>query len=125
MTIKREITKNATTKNTATTTKATGKNTFKFDEKTGILTLKLECEWNKTHTGLKVKHIDDVKTEKSEYKVTVFHDGKGNALKMFKTGFEYESTVKTTKPVAVDPKKLDKLDKDEQDVLLAILAKLQ
>lgn len=123
MTIKKTIT--TTTKNTAKTTKATGKNTFKFDEKTGVLTLKLECEWNKTHTGLKVKHVDDVKTEKSEYKMTVFHDGKGNTLKMFKTGFEYESAVKDEKPLAVDSKKLAKLDKDEQDVLLAILAKLQ
>lgn len=123
MTIKKTIT--TTAKNTAKTTKATGKNTFKFDEKTGVLTLRLECEWNKTHTGLKVKHVDDVKTEKSEYKMTVFHDGKGNTLKMFKTGFEYESGLKNEKPLAVDSKKLAKLDKDEQDVLLAILAKLQ
>lgn len=123
MTIKKTIT--TTAKNTAKTTKATGKNTFKFDEKTGVLTLKLECEWNKTHTGLKVKHVDDVKTEKSEYKMTVFHDGKGNTLKMFKTGFEYESVMKDEKPLAVDSKKLAKLDKEEQDVLLAILAKLQ
>ena len=123
MTIKKTIT--TTAKNTAKTTKATGKNTFKFDEKTGVLTLKLECEWNKTHTGLKVKHVDDVKTGKSEYKMTVFHDGKGNTLKMFKTGFGYESVVKDEKPLAVDSKKLAKLNKDEQDVLLAILAKLQ
>lgn len=123
MTIKKTIT--TTAKNTAKTTKATGENTFKFDEKTGVLTLKLECEWNKTHTGLKVKHVDDVKTEKSEYKMTVFHDGKGNTLKMFKTGFEYESFIKDEKPLAVDSKKLAKLNKDEQDVLLAILAKLQ
>ena len=123
MTIKKTIT--TTAKNTAKTTKAIGKNTFKFDEKTGVLTLKLECEWNKTHTGLKVKHVDAVKTEKSEYQMTVFHDGKGNTLKMFKTGFEYENVVKDEKPLTVDSKKLAKLDKDEQDVLLAILAKLQ
>lgn len=116
MTIKKTIT---------TTTKNTAKNTFKFDEKAGVLTLKLECEWNKTHTGLKVKHVDDVKTEKSEYKVTVFHDGKGNTLKMFKTGFEYESVVKVEKPVTVDKTKLSKLSDDEQSVLMAILQKLQ
>lgn len=121
MTIKKSITTNKTT---VKTTKTTGKNTFKFDEKTGVLTLKLECEWNKTHTGLKVKSVDDVKTEKSEYKMTVFHDGKGNTLKMFKTGFEYESAVKSEKPLAVDPKKLDKLDANEKDALMAILAKL-
>lgn len=123
MTIKKTIT--TTTKNTAKTTKATGKNTFKFDEKTGVLTLKLECEWNKTHTGLKVKHVDDVKTEKSEYKMTVFHDGKGNTLKMFKTGFEYESKIKESKAIAVDPKKLGVLNSDEKDALMAILVKLQ
>lgn len=121
MTIKREITKNATTKNT--TVKATeNKNAFKLNEKSMVLTLTIPVEYNKTGTSLKIK---DLETDPKGYKYMVATDIKGNSIKLFKTGFEYEPKIKTTKPLAVDPTKMSKLDKDEQDVLLAILAKLQ
>lgn len=119
MTIKREIektTKTATTKNTAV------KSSNTFSLKDGVLTLKMPVEFNKTQTGLKIVNL---LTDVKGYKKAEFKDSKGNKITLFKTGFEYESTVNTTKPLAVDPTKMSKLDKDEQDVLLAILAKLQ
>lgn len=121
MTIKREITKNATVKNT--TVKATeNKNVFKLNEKSMVLTLTIPVEWNKSETGLKIK---DLETDPKGYKYMVATDTKGNSIKLFKTGFEFESKVKATKPLAVDPKKLDVLSKDEQSALMAILEKLQ
>lgn len=115
MTIKKSI--NTTTKK-ATTTKATG-NTFTL--KDGILTLKMPVEFNKTQTGLK---INDLIADPKGYKKAVFTDKAGNTLTLFKTGFEYESKIKESKAIAVDPKKLDVLDSDEKDALMAILAKL-
>lgn len=121
MTIKREITKNATTKNT--TVKATeNKNVFKLNEKSMVLTLTIPVEYNKTGTSLKIK---DLETDPKGYKYMVATDTKGNSIKLFKTGFEYEPKIKTTKPIAVDPKKLDALSEDEHTALMAILQKLQ
>lgn len=121
MTIKREITKNATAKNT--TVKATeNKNAFKLNEKSMVLTLTIPVEYNKTGTSLKIK---DLETDPKGYKYMVATDTKGNKIKLFKTGFEYEPKVKKTAPIAVDPKKLDVLSKDEQSALMAILEKLQ
>lgn len=114
MTIKKSITTNKTTKSTA---KAT--NTFSL--KDGVLTLKMPVEFNKTQTGLK---ISDLITDPKGYKKAVFTDKAGNTLTLFKTGFEYESKVKSGKPLAVDPKKLERLDAYEKDALMAILAKL-
>lgn len=115
-TIKKSI--NTTTKKATTTVKTTG-NTFTL--KDGVLTLKMAVEFNKTQTGLK---INDLITDPKGYKKAVFTDKAGNTLTLFKTGFEYESKVKNEKPVTIDTKKLDVLDSDEKDVLMAILAKL-
>ena len=119
MTIKREIEK--TTKTTATKNTAV-KSSNTFSLKDGVLTLKMHVEFNKTETGLK---IVDLLTDVKGYKKAEFKDSKGNKITLFKTGFEYEPKVKATKPLAVDPKKLDVLSKDEQSALMAILAKLQ
>lgn len=116
MTIKKSI--NTTTKKATTTVKATS-NTFTL--KDGILTLKMPVEFNKTQTRLE---INDLTTDPKGYKKAVFTDKAGNTLTLFKTGFEYESTIKTEKPLAIDPKKLDVLDTDEKDALMAILSKL-
>lgn len=115
-TIKKSI--NTTTKKATTTTKATG-NTFSL--KDGVLTLKMHVEFNKTETGLK---INDLITDPKGYKKAVFTDKAGNTLTLFKTGFEYESKVKKEKPIAIDTKKLDVLDANEKDALMAILSKL-
>ena len=116
MTIKKSI--NTANKTTKSTVKATG-NTFTL--KDGILTLKMPVEFNKTQTGLK---INDLITDPKGYKKAVFTDKAGNTLTLFKTGFEYESKVETEKPIAIDTKKLDVLDADERDALMAILSKL-
>lgn len=115
-TIKKSI--NTTTKTTKSTVKATG-NTFTL--KDGVLTLKMAVEFNKTQTGLK---INDLITDPKGYKKAVFTDKAGNTLTLFKTGFEYESKVKNEKPVTIDTKKLDVLDANEKDALMAILSKL-
>lgn len=112
-------------KTTNTTEKATAKNTFTFNESTGVLTLKLQVERTKSGTGLKAVHLTDVKSEKSEYKCVEFSDTKGNVVKLYKTGFDYVPAVKESKGIAVDPKKLAKLDATELSVLESILAKLQ
>lgn len=119
MTIKKTIT---TTKKSNTTAKG---NTFTFNESTGILTLKLEVERTKSGNGFKAKHLTDVKSEKSEYKCVEFSDSKGNVVKLYKTGFDYVPVVKESKGIALDPKKLEKLDSTELSVLESILAKLQ
>lgn len=119
MTIKREIEK--TTKTTATKNTAV-KSSNTFSLKDGVLTLKMHVEFNKTETGLK---IVDLLTDVKGYKKAEFKDSKGNKITLFKTGFEYEPKVKKTAPIAVDPKKLDVLSKDEQSALMAILQKLQ
>lgn len=116
MTIKKSI--NTANKTTKSTVKATG-NTFTL--KDGILTLKMPVEFNKTQTGLK---ISDLITDVKGYKKAIFTDKAGNKLTLFKTGFEYESKIKESKAIAVDPKKLDVLDANEKDALMAILAKL-
>lgn len=116
MTIKKSI--NTANKTTKSTVKATG-NTFTL--KDGILTLKMPVEFNKTQTGLK---IVDLLTDVKGYKKAEFKDSKGNILTLFKTGFEYESKIKESKAIAVDPKKLDVLDDDEKTAFMAILSKL-
>lgn len=117
MTIKREIEKTTKTVNTVKTTTI---NTFSL--KNGVLTLKMNVEFNKTETGLK---IVDLLTDVKGYKKAEFKDSKGNVLTLFKTGFEYSPKVKKTALIAVDTKKLDVLDSNEKDALMAILAKLQ
>lgn len=116
MTIKKSI--NTANKTTKSTVKATGNS---FTLKDGVLTLKMPVEFTKTQTGLK---ITDLITDPKGYKKAVFTDKAGNTLTLFKTGFEYESKIKESKAIAVDPKKLDVLDNDEKDALMAILAKL-
>lgn len=113
-------------KTTKTTEKATAKNTFTFNESTGVLTLKLQVERTKSGTGLKAVHLTDVKSEKSEYKCIEFADTKGNTVRLYKTGFDYTPKVTQTKQIALDPQKLaTKLDSAELSVLESILAKLQ
>lgn len=116
MTIKRQIEK------TANTTESTTKNTFSLNEKTGVLTLKLAVEFNKSGTGLKAKHLS--KIEGKEYQFVEATDKDGNTIRLYKTGFDYEPKVKATKGISINPKKLEKLDKDELSVLESILAKL-
>ena len=117
------IKKTITTKSTTTAKEV--KNTFTFNESTGVLTLKLEVERTKSGNGFKAKHLTDVKSEKSEYKCVEFSDTKGNVVKLYKTGFDYVPVVKESKGIALDPKKLEKLDSTELSVLESILAKLQ
>lgn len=118
-TIKKSINTTATKSNSKEV-----KNTFSFNENTGILTLKLEVERTKSGNGLKAKHLTDIKSEKSEYKCVEFSDSKGNVVKLYKTGFDYVPVVKEPKGISLDPKKLEKLDSTELSVLEAILAKL-
>lgn len=112
-------------KTTNTTEKATVQNTFSYNESTGVLTLKLKVEKTKSGTGLKAVNLTDIKSEKSEYKCIEFADTKGNTVRLYKTGFDYTPKVTQSKPIAVDPKKLAKLDATELSVLESILAKLQ
>lgn len=99
-----------------TTKKATAKrtisnvNTFELDEKSMILKISLPVEWNKTHTGLKAKHVQDV--EGKEYKKLSIVDKTGNEIYLFKTTFGYE-------PADLDTSKLS----DEEQKMLELLMK--
>ena len=110
-----------------TTKKATAKrtisnvNTFELDEKSMILKISLPVEWNKTHTGLKAKHVQDV--EGKEYKKLSIVDKAGNEIYLFKTTFGYEPVVKESKISKAD---LDtsKLSDEEQKMLELLMKKM-
>lgn len=125
MTVKRTIETNKTAKTTAkkSTTKRTipNVNTFELDEKSMVLKISLPVEWNKTHTGLKAKHVQDV--EGKEYKKLSIVDKAGNEIYLFKTTFGYEPVVKESKISKAD---LDtsKLSDDEQKMLKLLMKKM-
>lgn len=125
MTVKRTIETNKTAKTTAkkSTTKRTisNVNTFELDEKSMVLKISLPVEWNKTHTGLKAKHVQDV--EGKEYKKLSIVDKVGNEIYLFKTTFGYEPAVKQTKISKTD---LDtsKLSDEEQKMLELLMKKM-
>ena len=125
MTVKRTIETNKTAKTTAkkSTTKRTisNVNTFELDEKSMILKISLPVEWNKTHTGLKAKHVQDV--EGKEYKKLSIVDKVGNEIYLFKTTFGYEPVVKESKISKAD---LDtsKLSDEEQKMLELLMKKM-
>lgn len=113
-TVKKSIDTNKTIVNT--------ENTFKFDEKKGILTITIPVEFNKTGTVLQAKHLSQ--QEGKEWKFISCHDTKGNELTVYKTGFNYIPHIKESKKLSVDSKKLDTLSSEEQAILKAILSKL-
>lgn len=125
MTVKRTIETNKTAKTTAkkSTTKRTisNVNTFELDEKSMMLKISLPVEWNKTHTGLKAKHVQDV--EGKEYKKLSIVDKVGNEIYLFKTTFGYEPVVKESKISKAD---LDtsKLSDEEQKMLELLMKKM-
>lgn len=125
MTVKRTIETNKTAKTTAkkSTIKRTisNVNTFELDEKAMILKISLPVEWNKTHTGLKAKHVQDV--EGKEYKKLSIVDKTGNEIYLFKTTFGYEPVVKESKISKAD---LDtsKLSDEEQKMLELLMKKM-
>ena len=125
MTVKRTIETNKTAKTTAkkSTTKRTisNVNTFELDEKNMVLKINLPVEWNKTHTGLKAKHVQDV--EGKEYKKLSIVDKAGNEIYLFKTTFGYEPVVKESKISKAD---LDtsKLSDEEQKMLELLMKKM-
>lgn len=125
MTVKRTIETNKTAKTTAkkSTTKRTisNVNTFELDEKSMLLKISLPVEWNKTHTGLKAKHVQDV--EGKEYKKLSIVDKAGNEIYLFKTTFGYEPVVKESKISKAD---LDtsKLSDEEQKMLELLMKKM-
>lgn len=113
MTIKKSIT---------TKTNESGRNSFSFNEKTGVLTLKIECEFSKTRTSLKAKHLSTAVGK--EYKFIEAQDKDGNTIRLYKTGFDYEPVVKESKGLIIDPKKVNSLSTEEQSVLMGLLSKL-
>lgn len=125
MTVKRTIETNKTAKTTAkkSTTKRTisNVNMFELDEKSMVLKISLPVEWNKTHTGLKAKHVQDV--EGKEYKKLSIVDKAGNEIYLFKTTFGYEPVVKESKISKAD---LDtsKLSDEEQKMLELLMKKM-
>lgn len=125
VTVKRTIETNKTAKTTAkkSTTKRTisNVNTFELDEKSMVLKISLPVEWNKTHTGLKAKHVQDV--EGKEYKKLSIVDKVGNEIYLFKTTFGYEPVVKESKISKAD---LDtsKLSDEEQKMLELLMKKM-
>ena len=125
MTVKRTIETNKTAKTTAkkSTIKRTisNVNTFELDEKSMVLKISLPVEWNKTHTGLKAKHVKDV--EGKEYKKLSIVDKVGNEIYLFKTTFGYEPVVKESKISKAD---LDtsKLSDEEQKMLELLMKKM-
>lgn len=125
MTVKRTIETNKTAKTTAkkSTTKRTisNVNTFELDEKSMVLKISLPVEWNKTHTGLKAKHVQDV--EGKEYKKLSIVDKVGNEIYLFKTTFGYEPVVKESK---ISKANLDtsKLSDEEQKMLELLMKKM-
>lgn len=118
-TIKREInTEKTTVKATAKTTKK-AVNSFKLDEKNMVLTVTVPVEWNKSKTGLKFTQVE---TDVKGFKYLVANDTKGNTVKLFKTGFEYEPVVKETVK-GVDLSKAKGVLSDDEQALLQLLLK--
>lgn len=121
------VAKKSIEKTTKTTAKKSTKrivsnvNTFELDEKSMILKISLPVEWNKTHTGLKAKHVQDV--EGKEYKKLSIVDKAGNEIYLFKTTFGYEPAVKEGKISKAD---LDtsKLSDEEQKMLELLIKKM-
>ena len=116
-TIKREIN---TEKATAKTTKKTV-NSFKLDEKNMVLTVTVPVEWNKSKTGLKFTQVE---TDVKGFKYLAANDTKGNTVKLFKTGFEYESKVKEVVKGVDLSKAKDTLSEEEQQLLSLLLKKM-
>lgn len=118
---KKSIEINKTQKTTKKATKRTvsNVNTFELNEKSMILKIELPVEWNKTHTGLKAKYIQDV--EGKEYKKLSIVDKAGNEIYLFKTTFGYEPIMKESKisKSDLDTSKLS----DEENQLLSLLLK--
>lgn len=114
-TIKREIN---TEKATAKTTKKV-LNSFKLDEKNMTLTVTVPVEWNKSKTGLKFTQVE---TDVKGFKYLVANDAKGNTVKLFKTGFEYEPKVKTV-ATGVDISKAKEVLSPEEQKMLELLMK--
>ena len=120
MTVKRTIETNKTTAKKSTKRTVSNVNTFVLDEKAMILQISLPVEWNKTHTGLKAKHVQDV--DGKEYKKLSIVDKVGNEIYLFKTTFGYEPVVKESKISKAD---LDtsKLSDEEQKMLELLMKK--
>ena len=116
-TIKREI----TTKNTTVQANAENNNVFKLNEKTMVLTLTVPVEYNKTGTSLKIK---DLETDIKGYKYMIATDSKGNKIKLFKTGFEYEPKVKTVASGVDLSKAKEVLSPKEQKMLELLMKKM-
>ncbi len=118
---KKSIEINKTQKTTKKVTKRTvsNVNTFELDENSMILKIELPVEWNKTHTGLKAKYIQDV--EGKEYKKLSIVDKAGNEIYLFKTTFGYEPIMKESK-VSKSDLDTSKLS-DEENQLLSLLLK--
>lgn len=114
-TIKREI----TTKNTTVQANTENNNVFKLNEKTMVLTLTVPVEYNKTGTSLKIK---DLETDIKGYKYMIATDSKGNKIKLFKTGFEYEPKVKTV-ATGVDISKAKEVLSPEEQKMFELLMK--
>lgn len=121
------VAKKSIEKTTKTTAKKSTKrivsnvNTFELDEKSMILKISLPVEWNKTHTGLKAKNVQDV--EGKEYKKLSIVDKAGNEIYLFKTTFGYEPVVKESK-LSKDSLDTSKLSEEEQNVLTLLLKKM-
>lgn len=121
------VAKKSIEKTTKTTAKKSTKrivsnvNTFELDEKSMVLKISLPVEWNKTHTGLKAKNVQDV--EGKEYKKLSIVDKAGNEIYLFKTTFGYEPVVKESKISKAD---LDtsKLSDEEQKMLELLMKKM-
>lgn len=111
--IKREINTEKTTKKAV--------NSFKLDEKNMVLTVTVPVEWNKSKTGLKFTQVE---TDVKGFKYLVANDTKGNTIKLFKTGFEYEPAVKETAKGVDLSKAKDVLSDDEQALLQLLLKKM-
>lgn len=116
-TIKREI----TTKNTTVQANTENNNVFKLNEKTMVLTLTVPVEYNKTGTSLKIK---DLETDTKGYKYMIATDSKGNKIKLFKTGFEYEPKVKTVATGVDISKAKEVLSPQEQKMLELLMKKM-
>lgn len=119
-TIKREINKITVTKQAKKSTKQ-AVNSFKLDEKNMVLTVTVPVEWNKSKTGLKFTQVE---TDVKGFKYLVANDTKGNTVKLFKTGFEYEPVVEETAKGVDLSKAKDVLSDDEQALLQLLLKKM-
>lgn len=83
------------------------------------LTVTVPVEWNKSKTGLKFTQVE---TDVKGFKYLVANDAKGNTVKLFKTGFEYEPKVKTV-ATGVDISKAKEVLSPEEQKMLELLMK--